>query len=165
MNRIFYNFNLMFFSFFGIGFIPKFTEILTVLSALLLLFIIPDDWKAGITILLIIFFAGIYLLQINKFIENSKKTNIVVVHYALGIWTIMCNPLLILNIEWYPIGFLLYFFLNRLQIFRVSSNNGVVKYKLLLMKQIFAGITGMVIVTILSTGLNLYPLIKIYLNF
>ena len=163
MNKIFNIFIKILFSFFGIGYIPKVSEIFAGILTLLLVSQLPEENRAEYILVIILIIFLTFILFFNKFFENPSTKSIIVINKVAGISITMFSPIIVYTYEWLALSFVMFFVFFYIKIFdswiiRIKS-----KWFKFIIKDIFSGCLSLLCLNLIYTGYNLYPLIKLYL--
>ncbi len=161
MNKFFYNFNKIIFSFFGIGFVPKFSKILSAFSALALVLLIPDENRAELVGIVIVTAITHYIILIRNIAEFGLDFENIALDRAIGVWITLASPFILYSYEWLVIDFIIYFL-----IFSFIEKPKLVilkKYKIeYITREILTGIISLIILSVIYSGFNMFSIFKMF---
>ena len=164
MNNFFNNFNKIFFSFFGIGYIPKVSEFFAAILTLTLALQIPDENRAEYIIIAIIILILLFAFLFEKFFEHPENHSKIVINKVIGLCISMTSPFVFYTYEWLILIYIMYFTFLRIRIpdaWIEKVNTGWYKF---ILKDLLAGGLTMICLNIIYSGYNLFPLVKMYFN-
>jgi hypothetical protein len=161
MNKFLYKFNKIFFSFFGIGFVPKLSKILTTLLALALVLLISDENRAELIGILIVTAITFYVCFIGNIAVFKLDFENVALDRAIGVWITLISPYILYSYEWLVIDFVIY-----ILIFSVIEKPKLAilkKYNIeFLIREILTGIISLIILSVIYSGFNSFAIFKMF---
>jgi len=165
MNRFFFNFIKVLFSFLGIGFVSKVREVLATVVALLLVLLVPDQNKLIILTILILLSITFFAL-FSSIVAVELSDGQMVLKRAIGAWISSISPFVLINMQWMLVNFFVYLTVNAglkdIQYMRVDKLQlGSLN---LLKRDMLCGILSLVVLQILYAASMVLPFIGLFLK-
>jgi phosphatidylglycerophosphatase A len=152
IRNFFFRLSIIYSSFFGIGFISKFSDVIASLSAIVLCFI-PDIQKVAFWLA---FGSSTIFLILSKFAKNTKRDYNVVITKVSGMCLGISSFFFQYSVIWLLIGFMIFNLFIILKPFYIKKIN--LKNSIILFFDIFYGLLTSVVLHILYIGYKILPL-------
>lgn len=163
MNRFFFNFIKVLFSFLGIGFVSKVREVLATFVALLLVFLVPDQNKL-IILSILVFFSSMFFAKFSSMVAVELPAEQMVIKRAIGTWISSISPFVLINMQWMLINFIVYLTVN--EGLKEINYMKVDKLQLgsfnLLKRDILCGILSLIVLQILYSASMILPFVGLF---
>lgn len=163
MNKILYNLILVFFSVFGIGFIPKFSRIFTSVLALVLVLLIPDENLTQVVVFVLVIAITAYLTLIGNMVKRNTNFENIVSDRVIGVFITLISPFMIYSWEWLILDFFVYnliFAFIKLEQYYLLRKHHLVQFS----REIICGILTLISINVIYSGFNAFSILKMFLN-
>jgi phosphatidylglycerophosphatase A len=129
--------------------------------AALIIFLIPNEYRTSITLILLIFFFLISIPLIDSYEkENGDDNSKIVIDEVLGMWLISFMPVMEQNIYWILIGLFLFRFFDISKPFPISVLNSKKGAIYVILDDILAAIYTIIVIFCLNKLYFLYILYR-----